>query len=75
MDKNGCHNKPRPVASAVTHQAQAGWSVTFRDGFGTPQRVPVYVDVRHVMTTECQYTKTTPDPRCSGCVHELKMEE
>lgn len=70
--KNGCFNKPRPVAGAVTHLAQAGWSETFRDGFGAPHRTPILVDIKHVMTTECQYTLTTPDPACAGCVHEKK---
>lgn len=64
----GCHNKPRPVAGAVTHQAQAGWAV-FRDGYNRPCPVPVYIDIKHVMSTECRYDASAKDARCTGCQH------
>lgn len=65
---NGCHNKPRPVAGAPL-QVQDGWA-TFAAGGGRTVRVPHMVTVPFVMQPECQYTLTTPDPRCAGCVHE-----
>lgn len=33
---------------------------------------PKTVLVPHVATTDCQYTITTRDDRCAGCVHESK---
>lgn len=71
----GCHNRPRPTAE-TSYVAQAGWSETFRDGFGAPQRVPVYVDIKAAFgTTACQYTHGHPaDPGCAGCEHQLKEE-
>lgn len=61
----GCHNLPRPVAGAVTHLAQAGWRVD-----GRPlSREPVMVPIHHVMTTTCQFDKSTTDPSCAGCHH------
>lgn len=71
----GCLNAPRPAAGAATHLAQAGWSDTFRDGFGAPHRTPVMVEIHHVMTTECQYTKQhAADPGCAGCQHQSNKE-
>lgn len=69
---NGCHNLPRPVAGAITHFAQAGWTGVNWGESGKLTREQVVVPIRHVMTTACQYTKTTPDPRCAGCVHEKR---
>lgn len=70
---NGCYNKPRPIAGAVTHWAQAGWREVHA-GWLNIERVPVWTPIKHVMTTDCQYTKTTPDPLCAGCVHEARRE-
>lgn len=74
MNFYACHNKPRPVAGAITHQAQSGWGRTFRDGQGRPHRAPVMVDIEHVMSTECMYDKPTTDARCAGCQH-IKQDE
>lgn len=73
MSKYGCHNRPRPTAES-SYVAQKGWSETFRDGFGAPQRVPIYVDIKSAFgTTACQYTiHHATDPDCSGCVHRAK---
>lgn len=62
--KNGCHNKPRPVA---------GKPLQVQDGYH-PSGVRRMVTVPFVMEPGCQYTKMTPDPRCAGCVHERKEE-
>lgn len=63
----GCHNKPRPTAD-TTYQAQDGWlrSVGFE---GQPTRLPRIIQIRHTMSTECQYSKTTADAKCTGCDH------
>ena len=73
--KNGCYDLPRPVAGAVTHIAQNGWGATYYDREGNPMRGPVYVEIRHVMSADCQYTIRTHDPRCGGCAHEVKKGE
>lgn len=63
----GCNNKPLQSPDA-TYVAQAGWSETFRDGFGNPCRAPVYVEIKAAFgTTTCQYDKTTTDRMCAGC--------
>ncbi len=70
MQLNGCHNKPRPVAGKPL-QVQDGWHAGIFDyEDGTGDRIPRMVTVPFVLSSECQYTKTTPDPRCAGCVHE-----
>lgn len=65
---NGCYNRPPVTAGQVTHVAQDGWT-DIRDGFGNPVRVPRYIDIKHANSTDCDYSRTTPDPRCSGCIH------
>lgn len=60
--RNGCYNKPRPVAGAPL-QVQDGYSA---DGTRRMVTVPF------VMEPGCQYTLRTPDPRCDGCEHEKK---
>lgn len=68
MKPNGCHSMPRPTP-ATTYVAQKGWS----DVYGQPQaRMPIYVDVPHVMSCACQYSQTTNDPRC-GAFPDLAM--
>lgn len=61
---NGCHGRPRPVAGKPL-QVQDGWHSNGR------RRM---VTVPFTASVPCQYAKTTPDPRCAGCVHERKEE-
>lgn len=64
-----CHNRPRPVAGAITHQAQDGWRMhNIHDGAVTI-RSAVPVDIRHVMSTDCRYDASATDPGCAGCEH------
>lgn len=65
----GCYNKPRPIPGAVTHLAPDGWSIDELSRASLD-----FKSIKHVMTTACQYTLTTPDKRCAGCVHEMKKE-
>lgn len=59
MTPYACHSKPRKDG----YWAQHLWpSFDKRD---LPEREYVWVD--DVMTKECQYRKSTPDPRCEGC--------
>lgn len=60
----GCHNRPefRP-----TFPVQAGW---YMDGY---TRTPRMESVRHVMSTDCQFTVSEAgrvDPKCDGCRHK-----
>lgn len=68
--RNGCWNLPRPTAD-TSYVAQAGWQDRHSWELNRPKREPVYVKVRHAMTTDCQYTKTTPDKACEGCCHQV----
>ena len=65
----GCHNKPRPFAGEVTHQAQDGWVDTIDHENAIQTRVPVMVDVVHRFELGCRYDAGTTDPRCAGCAH------
>ena len=58
MKPYACYNRPPFKTSAI---AQDGW---YMDGV---TRCPKLVTVKHVMTTECQYSKETPDELCDGC--------
>lgn len=69
----GCHNKPRPIAGGITHVAQSGWTDSRLDFRGNICRQPVYIDIKHTMSTECRYDKQANDPRCAGCKN-IKME-
>lgn len=66
---NGCHSKPRPVADSVTHAAQDGYDEFDGAEPGAPAfyRIPRWVPVRHVMSTDCRYDKRAKDPGCTGC--------
>lgn len=64
-----CHNKPRPVDGAVTHRGQDGWRDTIDHDNVMPTRIPVMVDIRHTMSTDCRYDASTTDARCAGCEH------
>jgi hypothetical protein len=58
-----CHNKPRDVP---TYLAQDGYFPACTDISGI-SRAARYIEVAHVMSTECRYDHRTDDPRCSGC--------
>lgn len=61
---NSCYNRPPLEREYIAF-----------DGYrGESRQVPRPVVVAHTMTTDCQYTKTTHDPRCSGCIHENKPD-
>lgn len=69
---NGCHNRPRPVAGKPLPVQDGYVYGMFEYESGASDRIPRMVTVPFVMKPECQYTLTTPDPRCAGCVHEKK---
>jgi hypothetical protein len=63
---NGCNNTPRPTTETV-YPVQDGWRY-----IETPagiERVPVVKMQKHVMTTPCQYDKSSVDLYCSGCLN------
>jgi hypothetical protein len=72
MSNYGCHNKPRPGAKTF-HLAQSGYRNGWSPEHAAVAREAFWVRVPHVMSTDCQYTKThASDPGCSGCVHRSK---
>ena len=58
MNRYGCHNHPPHKHGYL---AQDGW---FLDGV---TRTPRMVKVKDAMSKDCQYSKSTPDERCTGC--------
>lgn len=67
----GCHSRLRPIAGSITHAAQDGYdeSTHVAPGALAYFKVPRWVPVRHVMSTECGYDKSATDARCAGCPH------
>lgn len=59
-----CHNKPREVP---TYLAQDGYFPPIERGMGYWHRTARYVEVPHVMSTDCRYDRAQSDSRCSGC--------
>lgn len=64
---NSCYNRP-PLEEFA--EVQDGYLRADVDGMQT--RIPIVKIVPAPMTKDCQYTLTTPDPRCAGCIHEHK---
>jgi hypothetical protein len=62
----GCNGRERPTPD-TKHVAQFGWR-QFDEG-GKPVLKPVYQNVFHNLTTECQYSASENDPKCRGCGH------
>lgn len=55
----GCFNTERVNwFYARNHEPSDSWLLPPKDYF---------CDVRDTSTTDCQYRKTTPDPKCEGC--------
>lgn len=68
IHRHGCFNRS---AFAAYHQAQNGYWPASKPEAGT--RLPRIVQIPHVMTRDCQYTKHNPtDAGCAGCNHQSK---
>jgi hypothetical protein len=70
----GCYNKPRPTNKS-TYVGQDGWlQIGLQDGLTRHQtRLPKLINIPHAMTKDCQYSKTTVDAGCDGCVNKAKV--
>lgn len=71
MKRNGCYNRP-PLGGGHTYSAQDGWLEqplgVARDALGQITRIPIIVQVPHVMSVDCEYSqRTINDPGCDGC--------
>lgn len=62
----GCHNRAPFEESYV---AQSGWRMV---GW---KREPIWVDVPHRNTTDCQYSLHRDDPMCAGCKWKQEIKE
>lgn len=51
-----------------SYLAQDGWIVVAATD-SQVTRLPRMVEVPDVMSTDCDYSRRTPDPRCPGCCH------
>ncbi len=68
MKLHGCHSRP---PFKPWHHAQDGYHPMSKPEAGT--RLPRIVQIPHVMTTDCQFTRLNPeDPGCAGCNHQKK---
>lgn len=64
MSVYGCHNRA-PLRGHCTYGI---------DWFQDQPLKAVRIEHTHVMSKDCQYTKTTlgqADPKCNGCKHKL----
>ena len=62
MTPNGCYNRPPFKRDYVAF-----------DGYTDASRTQAQtIRITNVMSPDCQYTLTTTDPRCAGCIHESK---
>lgn len=67
----GCHNRPRPTAA--THVVQDGYFTSQAQGPAPFARVARHVEIASPFDlSRCEYTQTTADRLCAGCVHEAK---
>ncbi len=63
---HGCMNRP---SMKDWYHAQDGYWQMSKPEAGT--RLPRIVQIPHVMTTDCQFTRLNPeDPGCTGCCHQ-----
>lgn len=72
MKKNGCYDLPRPAVGTPLTVQDGYHSGMFEYESGASDRLPRTITVPFVLTSACQYTLTTPDKRCAGCIHEHK---
>ena len=54
----GCFNRAPFVRRYTGQKGYLGYALV---------RKPNWVSIPNVMSKECQYSKTTDDPRCAGC--------
>lgn len=66
-NRNGCHNRPRPVAGVTWYWAQDGW--TYLDTVDGQSRLPRMIKVYHVMSTECRTDASASSKDCKNCQH------
>jgi hypothetical protein len=64
----GCYNKPRPVVGKL-YPGWQGYITVFSSDVGRMIRIAVPENIEYVMSTECQYSKTSVDEGCNGCQH------
>lgn len=65
----GCYNR-KPFAKSYV--AQAGWKTIEGD---PPTREPIWKNIPHRNTTDCQYSLHRDDPGCAGCKWKQELQE
>ena len=68
MKKPGCYNRPIPGGKPLV--VQNGYREYVERGH--PVKIPVYVEIPHAMTTDCQWSKHNRDRSCQGCRWKAK---
>lgn len=66
----GCYNRPPMEETLVV---QDGYREYTERGF--PVKIPVYKVIPHVMTVDCQWSKTNHDRSCRGCKWKAKKNK
>lgn len=64
----GCYNR-QPLHDLLL--VQDGWLMD-TDETGTI-RTPIYRVISHTMSTDCKYHLEHDDPKCSGCIHNTRV--
>ncbi len=66
----------KPIPEHLRRSASFAKADTMAEPDPKPEagtRLPRIVQIPHVMTTDCQFTKHNPtDPGCAGCNHQSK---
>lgn len=61
----GCYNR-KPLVDEVL--VRDGYFTTVDEGWSGFSRKAVWVEITNPMSKDCQYSKTTLDSRCNGCM-------
>jgi hypothetical protein len=70
LPRNGCYNRAPLVETVIV---QTGWSDLFRHESGLDTRVAYMDEIPNPNSKDCQYSRTTEDERCDGCVWKQGM--
>lgn len=71
--KNGCMNRPDQTISSG-YWAQDGWDYMPQPKPLGVTRAARMVWIRHTMTRECEYSKSTVDAACDGCASKRELK-
>jgi hypothetical protein len=71
LPRNGCYDRA-PLQNEVW--VRTGWFGFHSFNDGTVLKQPKFTKIANPMTKDCQYSRTTADLRCDGCVWQQELE-